>query len=614
MGISRLADVIKEEAAEAMSSFPLQQYRGRVIALDASIAIYQFRTAMPKIFNRNGENISHLQGLFYRTLHLLENGVLPVFVFDGRPPDLKQPLLARRAEAARARGDAAGSCLPASQQQPLRQDCETLLHYLGVPCVQAPAEAEATCAALVKSGRVWGTATEDMDALPFGSLRLIRHVNCKARGEVEEISLPAVLRKLGLTQEQFVDLCILLGCDYCGKIWRLGPKKALKLLQQHGTIEGVLQNIDLQKHPLPAHWDLEGARRLFLQPEVADPGLVRLEWRDPDVEGLVRFLAHEKHMNEVRVRRRLQKWREAQPAPGGAQPTPQAPGGAQPTPQAPGGAQPTPQAPGEAQPTPGGAQPTPQAPGGAQPTPQAPGGTQPTPQAPGEAQPTPQAPGGAQPTPQAPGGTQPTPQAPGGTQPTPQAPGGAQPTPQAPGEAQPTPQAPGEAQPTPQAPGGTQLTPQAPGGAQPTPQAPGGAQPTPQAPGEAQPTPQAPGGTQLTPQAPGGTQLTPQAPGGAQPTPGGAQPTPQAPGGTQLTPQAPGEAQPTPQAPGGAQPTPQAPGGAQPTPQAPGAGGRQWRLSDFFPASKQARALEAPGPRPSRKRQKRPVGSPEPGE
>lgn len=40
--------------------------------------------------------LSHLQGLFYRTLHLLENGIKPVFVFDGRPPDLKQPLVGIR--------------------------------------------------------------------------------------------------------------------------------------------------------------------------------------------------------------------------------------------------------------------------------------------------------------------------------------------------------------------------------------------------------------------------------------------------------------------------------------------------------------------------------------
>ncbi|XP_074799796.1 flap endonuclease 1-like isoform X3 [Natator depressus] len=280
---------------------------------------------MPKIFNRNGENISYLQGLFYRTLHLLENGIKPVFVFDGRPPDLKRPLLARRAEAARARRDASESRLAENLQRPLKQDCETLLSYLGVPCVQAPAEAEATCAALVKSGKVWCTATEDMDALPFGSLRLVRHLSAKKSCEVEEFSLPAILQKLGMTQEQFVDLCILLGCDYCGKIWRLGPKKALKLLQQHGTIEQVLQNIDPQKHPLPANWDLEGARRLFLQPEVADPGQITLEWHDPDPEGLVQFLAREKHMNESRVCRRLQRWHEAQPKPKEAQPKQQVP-------------------------------------------------------------------------------------------------------------------------------------------------------------------------------------------------------------------------------------------------------------------------------------------------
>ncbi|XP_065442481.1 flap endonuclease 1-like isoform X2 [Chrysemys picta bellii] len=325
MGIARLADVIKEEAAEAVSLFPLRQYRDRVIALDASIAIYQFRTAMPKLFNRNGENISHLQGLFYRTLHLLENGIKPVFVFDGQPPDLKQPLLAKRAEAAGARRDAAESHRAENLPRPLKQDCETLLSYLGVPYVQAPAEAEATCAALVKSGKVWCTATEDMDALPFGSLRLIRHLSSKNNCEVEEFSLPGILQKLGMTQEQFVDLCILLGCDYCGKIWRLGPKKALKLLQQHGTIEQVLQNIDPQKHPLPANWDLEGARRLFLQPEVADPDRITLEWRDPDPEGLVRFLAHEKHMNELRVCRRLQRWQEAQPKPEEAEPKQRAP-------------------------------------------------------------------------------------------------------------------------------------------------------------------------------------------------------------------------------------------------------------------------------------------------
>uniref|UniRef100_A0A8D0HLG9 Uncharacterized protein n=1 Tax=Sphenodon punctatus TaxID=8508 RepID=A0A8D0HLG9_SPHPU len=96
---------------------------------------------------------SHLQGLFYRTLHLLENGIKPVFVLDGQPPLLKQPVLDRRAEATRARREEPGSEPTAAPQWTLKQDCETLLDCLGVPYIQAPAEAEATCAALEKSGQ-----------------------------------------------------------------------------------------------------------------------------------------------------------------------------------------------------------------------------------------------------------------------------------------------------------------------------------------------------------------------------------------------------------------------------------------------------------------------------
>ncbi len=42
--------------------------------------------------------------------------------------------------------------------------------------VKAPCEAEASCAALVKSGKVYATATEDMDGLTFGTTVLLRHL------------------------------------------------------------------------------------------------------------------------------------------------------------------------------------------------------------------------------------------------------------------------------------------------------------------------------------------------------------------------------------------------------------------------------------------------------
>lgn len=47
-----------------------------------------------------------------------------------------------------------------------------------------------------------------------------------------------------MTKEQFIDLCILLGCDYCESIRGVGPKKAFELIKTYGDIETILENID----------------------------------------------------------------------------------------------------------------------------------------------------------------------------------------------------------------------------------------------------------------------------------------------------------------------------------------------------------------------------------
>lgn len=41
---------------------------------------------------------SHLMGTFYRTIRLLENGIKPVYVFDGKPPQMKSSELEKRAD------------------------------------------------------------------------------------------------------------------------------------------------------------------------------------------------------------------------------------------------------------------------------------------------------------------------------------------------------------------------------------------------------------------------------------------------------------------------------------------------------------------------------------
>ncbi|CAJ0762354.1 3245_t:CDS:2, partial [Entrophospora sp. SA101] len=77
----------------AIISNEIKNYFGRKIAIDASMSIYQFLIAVRQdgqlLTNDSGETTSHLMGLFYRTIRMVENGIKPCYVFDGKPPVLK---------------------------------------------------------------------------------------------------------------------------------------------------------------------------------------------------------------------------------------------------------------------------------------------------------------------------------------------------------------------------------------------------------------------------------------------------------------------------------------------------------------------------------------------
>ncbi|XP_020772921.2 probable flap endonuclease 1 homolog [Boleophthalmus pectinirostris] len=295
MGITKLADLVRSEAPNAISHKDISDYSGKKIALDASIIMNQFRAALNSV---NGGVTLALSGLFYRTLTLLEHDIKPVFVFDGKPPAQKVATLQKRAEAD---GRKFTNYLGFASAQ--TKNCIKLLELLGVPIVQAPGDAEALCAQLVKAGAVFAVASEDMDTLPFGANILIRQLNASKDSEVTEYSLEKLLHKLELTQKEFVDLCILLGCDYCDKIPKLGPKRALVLIQNHRTIEEVVLHVKRKTHPVPQSWNYKAVRKLFLEDSKTD--IPEFVWKEPDEEGLVTFLSHERNVNEERVRNRL---------------------------------------------------------------------------------------------------------------------------------------------------------------------------------------------------------------------------------------------------------------------------------------------------------------------
>ncbi|RLE74698.1 MAG: flap structure-specific endonuclease, partial [Thermoprotei archaeon] len=92
---------LRELVEKVKKQINLKDLNKKVVAIDAYNMLYQFLAIIRQpdgtpLMNRRGEVTSHLSGLFYRTINLLENGIKPVYVFDGKPPELKTVVLEKR--------------------------------------------------------------------------------------------------------------------------------------------------------------------------------------------------------------------------------------------------------------------------------------------------------------------------------------------------------------------------------------------------------------------------------------------------------------------------------------------------------------------------------------
>jgi flap endonuclease-1 len=92
-------------------------------------------------------------------------------------------------------------------------------------------------------------ASEDMDSLTFGAPKFLRHLMDPSSRKIPvmEFEVAKILEELQLTMDQFIDLCILSGCDYCDSIRGIGGQTALKLIRQHGSIETILENLNKER-------------------------------------------------------------------------------------------------------------------------------------------------------------------------------------------------------------------------------------------------------------------------------------------------------------------------------------------------------------------------------
>jgi flap endonuclease-1 len=195
----------------------------------------------------------------------------------------------------------------------MAEDSKKLLDLMGVPWIQAPGEGEAQAAHLTKKGAADYCASQDYDSLLFGAPRFVRNVTISGRRKLpskniyvevvpEVVELEQVLKECEITYEQLVDIGILIGTDFNPDgIKGLGPKTALKLIKEHGTLENAVPHIKNAEFPV----EPQRIREIFLRPTVTDD--YRIEWNKPDVEAVVNFICRGRDFSEDRVRKALQK-------------------------------------------------------------------------------------------------------------------------------------------------------------------------------------------------------------------------------------------------------------------------------------------------------------------
>jgi flap endonuclease-1 len=322
----------------APRAIPWSEISGKTLAVDGYNALYQFlatiRQADGQLFtDRSGSVTSHLIGTLYRTTSLLSEGVLPIWVFDGKPPALKSATLSARFRAkeraetewkeALAAGDLETAKRKASATsrltKPMVEEVRELLEGLGVPTISAPSEGESQAAFLAAEGRVWGVGSEDYDSLLFGAPRLIRGLAARGgRGgapAAQIIDRTETLQTLGISGDELILIGLLIGTDFNDGAAGIGPKRALKLAQRHLGFDASLREAGLDPG------ELAPVAELFRHPEVVDVPVP--PFGPIQTDALHRLLVERHEFGVVRVdaalaraRRRPPPVRAPPPAPG----------------------------------------------------------------------------------------------------------------------------------------------------------------------------------------------------------------------------------------------------------------------------------------------------------
>jgi len=332
MGLN-IRDIISRKEIE------IPDLKGETVCVDAFNMLYQFLSTIRQmdgtpLMDSKKRVTSHLSGIFYRNMNLLSEGLKLVYVFDGKPPELKEGTHRRRGESrdlAKGRYEEAKqaedlAAMKRYSSQLIRLDDEMireskeLLEAMGVCVIQAPSEGESQAAYLNKIDKnIYATVSQDYDCLLFGVPRLIRNLGLARRRKTfsgwmeikpEMIELERVLNFLEINLDQLICLGILVGTDYNPKgIPGIGQKRALEIVKKYRQPVLIFKNVEEQMMSLPEQdrFDWKEIFQLFHKPDVIKTEIV---FPEVDEEKIKKILVEEHDFSEDRVEKQFEKLRK----------------------------------------------------------------------------------------------------------------------------------------------------------------------------------------------------------------------------------------------------------------------------------------------------------------
>jgi 5'-3' exonuclease len=249
------------------------------ICIDASLYMHKYMHSYNDI----------IFGFINQILRLLSAKIMPIYVFDGKPPIEKTDILKSRLDRKIKLNDKIKAIETIINNISFSEDknsinndltdkmnklkkqayninkndifnLKQLLDIIGIPYICATGEADLICAELTKRNIVSACLSDDMDLLPFGCKKLLRLID----GNIYEYDLDNILIRLDLTYEKFVEMCIIIGCDYIKNL-KINPEIAFDYIKKYDYINNTIQiNLQINNHIN----EIDNAKKIFMNTKV----------------------------------------------------------------------------------------------------------------------------------------------------------------------------------------------------------------------------------------------------------------------------------------------------------------------------------------------------------